>query len=316
MENVFVAEMPFSKPEEVLIRERLLEPKWHVRHEPAIAITIGLATIILMVVFWWLPHVERDLRNNLSGDIDAHIKAKNLDKIPQRMAAVEASLSDIKPLIDELVTEKMRRSAKVGEKEFKSTLPAISGAVSVALRDHIPVPAEAVKAIGEKALKLSTGNQASSKIAWNVVLNLVAYRSTINIRLKPKGPVGPLQPGLWKYRYNPVRGLLVPHLSFFPQAGVPTEQAARFDHIGTNLNKNMHFAPALLLATGGATRLDGMDIENVIFEDVEIHYAGAPLILKNVVFINCKFVIENIPFGRELGQQLLASGTINFDNTA
>jgi hypothetical protein len=59
--------------------------------------------------------------------------------------------------------------------------------------------------------------------------------------------------------------------------------------------------------------LEDEHFRNVVFEHVEIHYSGSPIVLENVSFISCVFVFDNNDRGRELGQALLASsGNVNF----
>jgi hypothetical protein len=50
----------------------------------------------------------------------------------------------------------------------------------------------------------------------------------------------------------------------------------------------------------------------VVYDGVEIHYSGGPMILENVVFISCKFVMDNTAPNRNLAEVLLASDRIDF----
>jgi hypothetical protein len=91
---------------------------------------------------------------------------------------------------------------------------------------------------------------------------------------------------------------------------VAYNETARYESIGQNLNTEG--GPPALVVRGGAVNLDGKDIRHVIFENVEIHYTGKPLILENVVFFNCTFVLDNNEPVRQLGEHLLASAeTVN-----
>jgi hypothetical protein len=47
--------------------------------------------------------------------------------------------------------------------------------------------------------------------------------------------------------------------------------------------------------------LDGVHLTNVIFIDLRIVYRGGPVFLKNVVFVNCTFNVEQ----SEKGSQFL-----------
>ena len=55
-----------------------------------------------------------------------------------------------------------------------------------------------------------------------------------------------------------------------------------------------------------------MQVRNVVFEGVEIHYSGRPVILQNVIFINCTFSIEHDDAGERLAESILDSATVNF----
>ena len=61
-----------------------------------------------------------------------------------------------------------------------------------------------------------------------------------------------------------------------------------------------------------ALALNVVIFRSVFFEDVEVHYSGSPIILTNVTFINCTFVMDNGTNARALGLTLLASAKITF----
>ena len=81
-----------------------------------------------------------------------------------------------------------------------------------------------------------------------------------------------------------VAGKRGPRLDRLPQAYGASHKGARCESIGENLNKEGG-VPAIQ-ERGGAVNLDGEDIRNVGFVEVEIHYSGKPLILQNVALIN------------------------------
>ena len=150
--------------------------------------------------------------------------------------------------------------------------------------------------------------------AWPVALEFVSYRSLLNITYKPTSPIAPLPVGEWKYSIMAKKGNPQPELKM-SKWGVPSDQAATFDRIGIDQNSGIPTGPAFMFLVGGVTSLDDMHIRSVIFEGVEVHYTGKPLILENSVFINCTFKIDNNEPGRHLGKIMLASDTINFEKS-
>ena len=60
-----------------------------------------------------------------------------------------------------------------------------------------------------------------------------------------------------------------------------------------------------LFLRGGAFSLDSRYAKQVVFIGMEIHYSGKPLVLENVVFINCWFVFDNNERGWKFARQLL-----------
>jgi hypothetical protein len=94
----------------------------------------------------------------------------------------------------------------------------------------------------------------------------------------------------------------------------PLEESARLERIGVPLNMTVANAPACLFLTGGATKLDGMNVRHVTFEGVEIHYDGGATILNDLSFVDCKFVFENNGNARRLAFSILSpSQTVKFE---
>jgi hypothetical protein len=64
---------------------------------------------------------------------------------------------------------------------------------------------------------------------------------------------------------------------------------------------------SLHLLTGQV--IPSQTLPGLVFENVEVHYRGGPVILKGVVFINCKFVFDNDERGRSLADAILSSSS-------
>jgi hypothetical protein len=210
----------------------------------------------------------------------------------------------------------MHRAASLNPKDFGPELPRIEQIVTAATKGNVRVPIEDVKAIGKNAIEASNDNTQQASLAWRVVLDLASYRSFLNITYKPNAPIVPLPvSGEWKYHGESPKGKLPPELAYTPQAGVPSKQAARYNLIGVDENRNLPHGPALLFLKGGSVVLDGYEIKNAIIVGVEIHYSAGQVILENVIFINCTFVMDNTDPCRRLGEEMLASANIDFRNT-
>jgi len=192
--------------------------------------------------------------------------------------------------------------------------------IAEAKKANTPLPSNIIEKAGQSFIAAA----GSDSKAWDTAKALFEYRSDLNraevkipINLQPKLPpeeTVTLQKQTTTYAKAPVPGKSSPKLWW--SGVVPPDQGARFEEIGKNLNSNVPVGDGKLVFRSGAVSLDGRYIKNVIFEGVEIHYSGKPLVLENVSFVNCKFVIENTAPSRQLGRELLASSTVDFRNEA
>lgn len=181
--------------------------------------------------------------------------------------------------------------------------------LSEAKQKSIPIPKKVVEQTGKTFIEASRRDPK----AWDVALEFFNYRSNPMFHFHRKITSIPLptQKVVVSYDLGPlVPGKPGPRLERLTEAFVAYNETARYESIGQNLNTEG--GPPALVVRGGAVNLDGKDIRHVIFENVEIHYTGKPLILENVVFFNCTFVLDNNEPVRQLGEHLLASAeTVN-----
>jgi hypothetical protein len=66
------------------------------------------------------------------------------------------------------------------------------------------------------------------------------------------------------------------------------------------LKDSFFFGPYALFSGLGRNAIDGMILDNVVFENMTITYHGGPLVLHNVRFINCRFEVPDSPSGNKL----------------
>jgi len=55
-----------------------------------------------------------------------------------------------------------------------------------------------------------------------------------------------------------------------------------------------------------------MELRHVVLINIEVHYAGGPVKLSDVAFINCSFVIDNNEDGHQFALKILAAPTVEF----
>jgi len=59
-------------------------------------------------------------------------------------------------------------------------------------------------------------------------------------------------------------------------------------------------------------KLDGHRLKNVIYINLQIEYDGGPVILENVSFINCSFVLQQNDNSSSLAKAVFASTPTSF----
>ena len=179
---------------------------------------------------------------------------------------------------------------------------------------NIKLHPKVVENAGKKFLDAATSDPS----AWTAALVFLDYRSYLNEPpplLSAYYPVGTTD--------NPDHVEVFHILVRFPagekQAEFTTSFArtniavsARMDEIGSPEPQTAEKGPASLLAVGGAFILGGMYLRHVVLYDVEIHYDGGSLILDDVTFIHCRFVMHETKDSRSLASQVLTDRSIQF----
>ena len=146
--------------------------------------------------------------------------------------------------------------------------------------------------------------------AWNTALAFLNYKSFLN-GLATRVPAGVIANNNLTTKYHKgiaPEGENRPTFSVPAGVSVPKEQAAKFDLIGVDQNKDSKEGNPLLIASGGGIVLDGMELKNMIFRGVHIVYRGGPLKMDNVYFENCVFDVTQERHGESFAATLLRSG--------
>ena len=100
---------------------------------------------------------------------------------------------------------------------------------------------------------------------------------------------------------------------FFNFGGnVPQKNAFRAERISAPRPNKTELGKAFFMVLGGAVILDDMRYVHTVMTNVEVHYSGGPVILMDVIFVNCKFVFENVSNAHLLADGILHSTHIDF----
>jgi hypothetical protein len=163
---------------------------------------------------------------------------------------------------------------------------------------------------------------ASNEKAWEVALEFANYRSTLN-SIPPNNNTHPIEqqtPRRGETRYQ-VRSVVIDGVKqqqpgFFYRLDNnnkmrPQSEAARVEQIETPQHQEAEFGVPAFVLRGGFLPLDGMRLRHVVLDGVTVYYAGGPMILRNVVFVRCRFMLDNTPNSRTAAQQILASSEVN-----
>jgi hypothetical protein len=233
---------------------------------------------------------------------DAKFRTRSED----RLTAIEGTIAKINATLEGMTLNRIG-SDPANPESIKEARNVITAAAA----NRTKIDPIIVKDVGTKFIQAGLNNPD----AWNTALAFVNYRSTLNVYVRPVKTVSVPAGAGTNYDLGPrVDGKPSPQGSHIP-IPVAAKDAARFETIGKNLNQQLQYGSAQLILTGGALSLDDRYVRHIVFQGVEIHYSGRPLILEDAIFTNCTFVLDNTPTGRQLGEALLASSPISFKTT-
>jgi hypothetical protein len=224
------------------------------------------------------------------------VEATFRGRTEEKLSSIERQLIDLRVLVaSSQPTNRQNQDAarEVLAEAAQKTIPLI------------PPP------VVERAGKSFIDASISSPGAWGVATEFLAYRSKLNgfeFRLpEPRDRFS-----LPKTSYYVLAADNNPKSpTFFSFGGnVPQQDAFRAEPIDKPVPNEAEFGWRSFLIAGGAIKLDGMRYAHVVMTDVEIYYNGGPVILADVVFVNCRFVLGNDDRGRQLAQQILENSRL------
>jgi hypothetical protein len=202
----------------------------------------------------------------------------------------------------------IRISLAAGKPTEKASIADAQNVLTAAKKEAIHLPPEVIEQSGTSFVDAA----AKGTAAWDAALAFLNYRSSsISVTRITKGVAVP-EGAETVYDLGPmVDDKPIPAVTHIPNAVRP-EDSARLETIGKNLNEQLKYGSPQLILTGGAVNLDDKYLRHVVLLNVEVHYSGKPIMLEDVVFANCTFVLENTGPSRDLGKTLLASSPVTF----
>lgn len=183
-----------------------------------------------------------------------------------------------------------------------------------------PIPEAAVKQAGISFVDASPKNPG----AWNVALDFVSYRSSINmLSTPPRTRIYPA-PGAkisTSYRLNfvlpdgatkPLPGPEVQYVGDAPGQPITVAQsgAARIELLSKPEKQSEPLGMGQFVLKGGALALGDMYLRHVALDHVEIYYSDGDFRLEDVQFVNCIFKLTNTPNARRLANALLGPSPV------
>jgi hypothetical protein len=206
------------------------------------------------------------------------------------------TINDHLKRLDE-ATSKIQLSAAAERPEEKNNAIEAASVINAAREHSVILPPDFIEKTGAKFVAASIKEPA----ALGAALAFVDYKS-FNNNGSPFLPDTTNVPEFRdKYTIN------VPTWAHGPtytlKGFAPEESAAETGYIGQDRNKGLKRGPAWIMMEGGEAGLDGMQLRNVVFHNVHISYFGAPLVMKNVYFVNCTF---NMNIERQTRDLMLA----------
>lgn len=191
--------------------------------------------------------------------------------------------------------------------------------LQLARQEKIRIDAEVVKAAGKRFLSASEGQ---NNAAWKAAIAFIDYRSFLNTDNQPDlGPPKAVENPEYHFviTVKSAAGAQAPYTHFvgqvLPYGTATAEGSARYEPIDSSQGPS-GFAYVLVRQTGpnNLLVLDDKRIKNVVIADSAIEYDGGPLLLENVYFVNCSFVLQPTTKSLALGKGILESASVKFDS--
>lgn len=221
----------------------------------------GTILTILAIVLsaGWLHQELRDLA----------VKVKGLDDAVRIIASGQGG--DIQKLVDEVLKVAQARAESGNVESARNLIDTSNDLIAEQKEARKPVAEDFFKKVlpTYRTLAVAQPDDRVSNAALSGLVQLAEYRSAVSTTPATFHP---------KTTLNSFSGSFV---------------------IGRD--GRVHMSDALIVGekafanSSEGTVIDGMVLDNVVFQDAKIIYKGGPVTLHNVWFINCQFQVSRVP---------------------
>lgn len=194
----------------------------------------------------------------------------------------------------------------------------VANTLQAAKNEKVKINLDVVQTAGSQFIAAAQENEA----AWKAAISFVDYRSFLNEDYQPS--LGPLHPSnnphySFTITVKSRPGATGPAILYRGQilaSGVASPENSALYQPLDSIQTPSGFAFLLVRSTGpdDVLVLDDHRIKNVVIADSTVEYDGGPLLLENVYFVNCSFILPAAKNTRALGQTILESASVKFDS--
>ena len=257
--------------------------------------TIGFGFVIPRVI----DHAMGDLDSNIDKRTEQKLNDHHIADTQSSVERMEGELKTVTDNVNLLLGKSIKQAASLSRPDLKQQLPQINGILNAAMAHKIPVDGGVVN---DLRTKLGSLAKQSDQQAWQATLTLASYRTVFNENPFASFSVKPILSGKGKASFDPGEPPPNDRPPIFAASINPAskETGAQYETLGQDLNPGTTAVNAFVTLTDGGVVLDNKHIRNAVFTGVHVVYNGGPLILENVVFINCIFTIVNNGNGEQL----------------
>jgi hypothetical protein len=275
---------------------------------PAVTLLIGIVSVSIMVHYRNADTAARSSDEHVNGLIDAKLNPfyEQLRGLSQQVGVLQGQISQL--------NENQRKLTNLQVDSINSRVESARSTKSIGPKE--------VSKIGKSLISLSESNDSGiSTLAWNALVNLLSYRSFLNVENSPAAheKFGPTLPGKWE-----ITARFDVHIkkgegpgsatATFPNKLVPGSQSFIYEPLNIGEIPVREGHAFVRMTAEGPVRfaIDGYRLRNVIFDGVTIEYDGGPLIMENVYFVNCTFEVKPTNSTRQFTLAVLQSVPTSF----
>ncbi len=262
---------------------------WVVNHT-ALSIVLCLVGLFGGGYFsYWLEHKGDTFNSSVDKRIDITLKAPGgvlatLAEVQKTANETNTTLKALQPLIQAMIVHQFENVSKLPTQTLIQRAPALRDLAVAAKTQNVSVDPKIIEQTGARLVRASTQDHPA---VWDAALRFVDYKSFNNNSSPFLPDTTKVKEFRDRYIINIPTGAVPPKSLLKGLA--PADRAAQTGYIGEDRNKGMTSGPAWIVFEGGEAGLDGIQLRNVVFHNVQVSYYGAPLVMENVYFVDCTF---------------------------